>query len=307
MASPHENHQIVSITKVVTVYPKVLQPQRVLCLSNLDRQCPMLMYLVFFYKNSDHHQAYENMCLDSVFNSLKSGLEATLSVWYPAAGRLSLNQSDDKLNLWCNNEGAILVEAVTQVRMLELGDLSEYNEFFENLVYKPSFDGNFSKMPLVVAQVTKFGCGGYSIGIGASHLLFDGLAAYDFFNAWAYNSAMKKRNTVIDQVQKPVHERGTLLIGACQASSSNPQARPAAIEHLYELIKQAASRDQEERSNYDHQLPQIGWSDQKSNFVLQTYHLSGAMIEELKKKHLCERKGYLPFSSFEILAAHLWK
>jgi len=35
----------------------------------------------------------------------------------------------------------------------ELGDLTQYNEFYENLVYKPSLDGDFSVMPLVVAQV----------------------------------------------------------------------------------------------------------------------------------------------------------
>lgn len=76
-----------------------------------------------------------------------------MSVWYSAAGRLCLNQNDGKLNIWCNNNGAVLVEAVTQVKISELGDLSQYNEFFEKLVYKPVFDGNFSLMPLVVAQV----------------------------------------------------------------------------------------------------------------------------------------------------------
>lgn len=144
------NFPTVCVTKSLTVYPKSFHPQQILTLSNLDRQCPLLMYLVFFYKPSSVHQ---NLSLDLVFSRLKSGLEETLSVWYPAAGRLSLNPHDGKLNLWCNNKGAILVEAVTQVKISELGDLSQYNEFLESLVYKPLFSGNFAEMPLVVAQV----------------------------------------------------------------------------------------------------------------------------------------------------------
>lgn len=157
MATQHENYTTtVTITKRVSVYPKTLHPQKIINLSNLDRQCPMLMYLVFFYKPP---QVYNNskFSINSVFSSLKSGLEETLSVWYPAAGRLislkSSSNDDEKLNLWCNNQGAVLVEAVTQVMISELGDLSQYNDFFENLVYKPVFNGNFSEMPLVVAQV----------------------------------------------------------------------------------------------------------------------------------------------------------
>ncbi|KAE8700312.1 hypothetical protein F3Y22_tig00110557pilonHSYRG00199 [Hibiscus syriacus] len=68
--------------------------------------------------------------------------------------KLNLNPSDGgKFNLWCSNGGAVLVEADTKAKIIELGDLSQYNEFFKHLVYKPDFHGNFSEMPLVVAQV----------------------------------------------------------------------------------------------------------------------------------------------------------
>lgn len=76
-----------------------------------------------------------------------------MSVWYPAAGRLVLNPTSQKLDLVCNNAGAVLVEAVTQVKISDLGDLSKYKKFYENLVYRPGFYGDFSKMPLIAAQV----------------------------------------------------------------------------------------------------------------------------------------------------------
>ncbi|KAG4144784.1 hypothetical protein ERO13_D05G060000v2 [Gossypium hirsutum] len=306
MATQHdENYPTVRVTKTVSVLPKSLNPTQKIHLSNLDRQCPLLMYVVFFYKSS---AAYQNLPLDSIFSCLKSGLEETLSIWYPAAGRLSLNPSDGKLNLWCSNDGAVLVEAVTSAKIIELGDLSQYNEFFEHLAYKPDFHGNFSEMPLVVAQVTGFGCGGYSIAIGSSHSLFDGPATYDFLHAWASNSAIlkQKRGT---ELYKPVHERGALLVknpGITKLPESGSSAtRAVAIDHLYQLIKQAMSGQTcgPDTKFGSGKLPDVG----NSNLVLKTFHLSGAMIESLKSKVFGERSGSFSCSSFELLAAHLWK
>ena len=140
-------------TKRVNVYPKTIQPSKIIKLTNLDRQCPTLMYLVFFY-NPSHYNNFSN---DSIFSKLEGSLEETLSIWYPAAGRLWKNPNNgDKLDLWCNNGGVVMVEAFTQTRFSELGNLSQYNKVFENLVYKPNCNGNYdiSEMPLLVAQVS---------------------------------------------------------------------------------------------------------------------------------------------------------
>ncbi|KAK7311213.1 hypothetical protein RJT34_09203 [Clitoria ternatea] len=314
MAAQHGNDPstIVSISKIVPVYPKLVQPERVLTLSNLDRQCPKLMHLVFFYDNLSS-QTLKDLPLNSVFSSLKSGLEQTLTLWYPGAGRLIRhNQSDGKLNLWCNNHGAVLAQAETLVKISQLGNLCEYNELFEKLVYKPAFDGNFSNMPLIVAQVTRFGCGGYSIGIGTSHSLFDGPANYEFLYAWASNSEIVKgrRRCSDDELPKPVHERGILLLsGNLQAprgttnAHNNKEARAMAIDHLYQLIMQAASG----QKGFDPLHIGRGPSNQNNKCVLKTYHFSGAIIDDLKRKHFPMLRGSLHFSTFEILVAHLWK
>lgn len=154
--------------------------------------------------------------------------------------------------------------------------------------------------------MTKFGCGGYSVGIGTSHSLFDGPATFDFVRAWASNSAVMKEKGG-DELHKPVHERGTLLVGNCDAQKA--KIRAAAIDHLYQLIQQAAITDQNPAST-DHRkqgdqlnLYQMGCS----NYVLKTFHLTGAMIEKLKGKILGERRGNFSCSSFEVVTAHLWK
>ncbi|KDP33533.1 hypothetical protein JCGZ_07104 [Jatropha curcas] len=146
-------------------------------------------------------------------------------------------------------------------------------------------------MPLVVAQVTKFKCGGYSVGIGTSHSLFDGPATFDFLCAWASNSAIMKEKARHYQLQKPVHDRGPLLqVGNYHAPKPNRIMRAAAIDHLYQLIQQAVA---------DH--PQI--NSPNPNYVLKTFHLTAAMIENLKRKLL----GSFSCSSFEAVTAHLWK
>ncbi|MBA0564768.1 hypothetical protein Golob_009681, partial [Gossypium lobatum] len=156
--------------------------------------------------------------------------------------------------------------------------------------------------------VTGFGCGGYSIGIGSSHSLFDGPATYDFLHAWASNSAIlkQKRGT---ELYKPVHERGALLVenpGITKLPESGSSAtRAVAIDHLYQLIKQAMSGQTcgPDTKFGSGKLHDVG----NSNLVLKTFHLSGAMIESLKSKVFGERSGSFSCSSFELLAAHLWK
>ncbi|XP_022941116.1 brassinosteroid-related acyltransferase 1-like [Cucurbita moschata] len=286
MATSH-----VSVTKTLTVFPKTLNSPKLLELSNLDRQCPLHVYLIFFYKPSS------SSSFDSVFTKLKIGLEETLSVWSPAAGRLEPNPANGKLNLRCNNRGAILVQSFTNVEISKLGDLSNYNEFFEKLVYKPVLNGNFSEFPLVVAQVTRFGCGGYSIGTGISHSLFDGPAAYEFLSAWAAKSAIfkDKKEPYGVELHTPVHERGRLLMGYDAKRSLEKRAMPVsgavAIDHLYRLIMQSMTGKEE-----------MG----KKEYVYRTFRLSRGMIERLKKNAMGENGGFA-CSSFDVIAAHLWK
>ncbi|CAO2816887.1 unnamed protein product [Amaranthus hypochondriacus] len=281
-------------------------------LSNLDRQCPTLMYLVFFY-NPCHYNNFSN---DSIFSKLKGSLEETLSTWYPAAGRLWKNPNNgDKLDLWCNNGGVVMVEAFTQTRFSELGNLSQYNYFFENLVYKPTCNnGNYdiSEMPLLVAQVTKFGCGGYSIGIGTSHALFDGQATFNFISAWA-----SKTHGINKELEwhKPLHERERLLMlnnhnqtpkfkinNTNNHPNSDAITKVAAIQHLYQLIIQTAN------TNNMIKNPQLLVPSTQEDCVLSTFHFSGAMIDDLKRRiYGLNHFSASMCSSFEIVTAHLWK
>lgn len=141
-----------------------------------------------------------------------------------------------------------------------------------------------------------------------SHSLFDGPAAHDFLYAWASNSLIVEGKGRLEQ-QQPLHERGsTVLLSVTNCSAPNVNTtklskksssitkRAAAIDHLYQLIMQAAT---------DQSLSDL--DSNQNSYILRTFHLSSTMIESLKSKVSGKRGGSSSCSSFEVVAAHLWK
>lgn len=149
----------------------------------------------------------------------------------------------------------------------------------------------------MITQVTQFKCGGYSIGIGTSHSLFDGPAAYDFLHAWSSNSAVTKEKGYRLEIHVPVHHRGRLLLPnpQKQVAIANPVKSAAAIDHLYRLIMQSAVNP--------NNLSDV----RSSRLVLKTFDLGGEFIESLKRELCKGMNGSFSCSSFEVVSAHLWK
>lgn len=289
----------VVLKQVVSVYPLPSQSKHggdsILSLSNLDRKCPMLMYTVFFYRPT------EELMLAAVFQTLKTALEKTLAVWYPAAGRLKINKSDGKFDLLCNDAGAVMAEASTDFRFSGFGDISQYNPFFEKLVYKPVFSPTFEDMPLISAQVTKFACGGFSLGFGSSHSLFDGLGTKTFLEAWA---AMASKSTVeISKLPQPIHERTRLFVTASGSASPPNLKSVVPFKHLIELIERGI--DSEETKLWECRFNGMSWASQGS-YALKTFSVSKEMVRQLKKKTI-EEGGPSNPSAFDVVAAHLWR
>ncbi|CAN6448107.1 unnamed protein product [Victoria cruziana] len=275
-----------------------------LLLSNIDRKCPMLMYTIFFYSTAVDD-------FESVVQKMKRGLEKALFYWYPAAGRLNTNQESGKLDIVCNMKGALLVEASTAMEMSQLGDLSQYKPFYEKLVYRPPFDGYFSDMPLVVVQVTRFGCGGYAVGVGTSHSLFDGPGKFSFLTAWALLTS--GRSDVIPKLMEPVHGRSELLVAQnnenreCDRHDDPTAEVVVPFYHLIQLIEQAMSSAHRPEliaageCNYS----RIG-STMHDGYVYLTFTLSRGLIDGVKREIELDGKG-TDCSTFEVVAIHLWK
>ncbi|KAI6675944.1 hypothetical protein NL676_036740 [Syzygium grande] len=78
------------------------------------------------------------------------------------------------------------VVAEANCALSELGDMTKPDpERLGKLVYDIPGANSILEMPLVVAQVTKFRCGGFTLGLCMNHCMFDGIVAMEFVNSWA--------------------------------------------------------------------------------------------------------------------------
>lgn len=143
-------------------------------LSNFDAGSIMVKTIQCFnYKAIDGE-------LDAA-QAIKDGLAKVLVHYYPLAGRLT---REKHFMINCTGEGALFVEAEADCT---LEDIHSYftkpnSATLEKLVY--DIGHGTQNPPLLVAQVTKFKCGGFVFGLCMDHIVFDGIGAMEFVNSW---------------------------------------------------------------------------------------------------------------------------
>lgn len=141
----------VSIIKSLTVRSCEETKEQVIELSGLDRISPAILYTVFFYKSSCAEQQLSDG--NDHFERAKMALEKVLISWFPAAGRLRINEATGKLEIECNGKGVTMITAVTDSKLEELGYLNEYKACYEKLVPLIPSSMAISENPIVVIQV----------------------------------------------------------------------------------------------------------------------------------------------------------
>ncbi|KAL0419445.1 UNVERIFIED_CONTAM: 3'-N-debenzoyl-2'-deoxytaxol N-benzoyltransferase [Sesamum radiatum] len=145
-----------------------------LYLSNLDDMVGVRVFTptVYFYQSKGLKSR-----LESVVQILKDALRRVLVPYYPFTGRLRETKNGKLEVFFGPDQGALLVEAHSDVALADLGDLSVPNPAWIKLIYRFPNEEEYKvvDMPLVIAQVTKFSCGGLSLGLRICHCLCDGL------------------------------------------------------------------------------------------------------------------------------------
>ncbi|KAJ6296132.1 hypothetical protein OIU78_024047 [Salix suchowensis] len=113
---------------------------------------------------------------------LKEALSKVLVSFYPVAGRLA-RDANGRVEINCNGEGVLFVEAETDSAMDDFVDLKRSDELPQLI---PTVDySDISSYPLLVLQVTRFRCGGVCLGVGWHHILADGTGCLHFINTWS--------------------------------------------------------------------------------------------------------------------------
>ncbi|RDX94378.1 Spermidine coumaroyl-CoA acyltransferase, partial [Mucuna pruriens] len=194
---------VLDLKDVVIVKPCKPTPSGLHSLSTIDsdRVLNILCQTIYVYQaNLDS----PNGQLDPA-HVIKEALSKALVYYYPLAGKI-VTLDDGKLGINCSADGVPFLEATANCELSSLHYLEGVDvSIAHKLVFNnPSQDGT-GRHPLNF-MVTKFLCGGFTIGMGMSHNVCDGFGASQFFRALAELACGKSEPSV-----KPVWERERLV------------------------------------------------------------------------------------------------
>ncbi|KAF5179012.1 Spermidine coumaroyl-coa acyltransferase [Thalictrum thalictroides] len=204
--------------EIVFVKPSQLTPSDILSFSSVDNDpnLEILCQTIYVYRANEDlpitKADYGSLKSHNPSNKLdpacviQEALSKVLVYYYPLAGKLKRNKGDGKLEINCTGEGVPFLVATADCTLQSLryfdGNDVETAKLF---VFEVLGDENAGTHPLLI-QVTKFACGGFTIGMGLSHSVCDGFGAAQFFRAMAEYASGKVECTV-----KPVWARERLV------------------------------------------------------------------------------------------------
>ncbi|XP_031394098.1 omega-hydroxypalmitate O-feruloyl transferase-like [Punica granatum] len=171
------NGGVIMVKKVPPVFvtPESETPGGFYFLSSLDQAIPFLMQTIYVFRASS----------ETVADVLQQSLAKALVHFYPLTGAMTLD-SEGRFVVDCSKKSVAFVEAVANCTIDMIGDLRVPDpDITRKLVYMDPNVKSFLDLPLLTAQVTKFRCGGFTLGLSISHTVADGVSAMAFVNSWA--------------------------------------------------------------------------------------------------------------------------
>ncbi|KAK7377835.1 hypothetical protein VNO80_03268 [Phaseolus coccineus] len=267
---------MVSIQSRYTVFPSETTPNEKLF--SLCEQIKLRTHapLLYVFKPHPHHDT------SSFVNTLRHSLSQALTIYYPVAGRLSWIQGG-RWELHCNAKGAQVLEAICKdVNLDDLGDFVP-THLVSQLIPTIDYDVPIEDTPLLVAQLTRFPCGGVTIGVALCRGSIDGIATMRFMNTWA--KLARRQNVEVT----PCHDRNVL---------SSYKAHSGLHDH----------------SEFHPPPPWLGPLGKDTKVVVAIVKLTREQVKKLKHKGNHDSTnttspgpGSQPYSTFEVVSGHLWR
>uniref|UniRef100_A0A2N9FUP4 Uncharacterized protein n=1 Tax=Fagus sylvatica TaxID=28930 RepID=A0A2N9FUP4_FAGSY len=167
---------MITIKSISIVVPSEPTPNGPLQLSESDQIMPWTHpTFIYIYRSNNN--------IPLSFETMNNSLSRALAHFYPLAGRLKWIEGG-RLQVDCNAIGVQVLEAHSDLKLDELGDFAPTGTV-EDLVPKIDYTTPIEEWPLLRVQLTRFVCGGLSVGVAISHTLVDGLSTTNFINSWA--------------------------------------------------------------------------------------------------------------------------
>ncbi|KAH7437709.1 hypothetical protein KP509_05G085100 [Ceratopteris richardii] len=266
----------VKLQEPEVVTPEVAIESQSYFLTNLDQNIASIVQTVYLF-DAKSEKAGEDPA-----QTIKEALRKALVHYYPLAGRLAISP-EGKLHVDYSGQGVIFVAAESDAALSAVGDVSkEDSGRLGKLVYQVPGARHLLEMPLVTAQVTKFACGGFVLGLAMNHCLFDGIGAMEFVNSWGEIARGLPLST------PPVIDRSFL-------KARNPPKIECAHNEFVQID------DDTEDQTSPEGIGAVG-----KDIIFKTYPFSSDALEKLKK--LAMEGGELQrCSSFQALVAYVWR
>ncbi|KAI3444046.1 hypothetical protein Pfo_000711 [Paulownia fortunei] len=216
---------------------------------------------IYFYKHSTKLEA------ENVVSILKDSLSKALSLFYPLAGRLNwAAEGGSRVELHCNGKGVPIFEAESEAAVEDFGD------------FTPT-----TAIQALIPSLTRFRCGGVSVGLGISHVMADGPSALHFVDEWT------KFARGAGPVVPPFLDRKVLET----EKPLNFKFDPSVLRPPPTLTGQEDSLEQ-----------------RKKPISVAFLSLSKLQIEKLRNKanlDFDKENSGRGYSRFEAVAAHIWR
>ncbi|XP_043725396.1 alcohol acyltransferase 9-like [Telopea speciosissima] len=272
----------IQVKEAVLVTPSERTPTHVLALSAVDSQLFLrftIEYLFVYRSRSVNDRSATRA-------RLKAALSQALVPYYPLAGRVRAARPDGShLEVVCRAEGAVFIEAVSDISATELELAPRYSTQWRNLLSFHVPDVIRGAPPLVV-QLTWLPDDAAAVAVGISHCICDGIGSAEFLNAFA--DLATGRRGITDLKPKPVWNRHLLdpVIRTHHQPGCHPEFNP--VQDLSGFVH---------RFSREPLTPTSFTFDRRALTQLKKLSLSTSRPSELE----------LSYTSFEVLTAHVWR
>ncbi|CAI9118776.1 OLC1v1020386C1 [Oldenlandia corymbosa var. corymbosa] len=265
----------------ISLFSKSSDENETIFLSNIDQALGFPVETLYFFEvpTGKSHSTL------NVGQRVKEAVEVLLGPYYFMAGRLNFNEEAKRMELICNNAGVLFVSATSELTLKDLGNLSQPNPTFHHFVHRPGLYKSLPEKALFTIQVTRFSCGGFSIGFTMHHSINDGKSASDMLHNLA--SICRGEGLKVETIN---NDR------TCIKARNPPQIKFPHSEYvkLQKTPNLPSSFTSQERTTPS----PLVFSDK---YVHKTFHFSPEMLNTLKKQAMTK------CSTFDAIVAHIWK
>ncbi|KAL1825225.1 hypothetical protein DCAR_0313359 [Daucus carota subsp. sativus] len=263
----------VEVKQITLITPSEPTPTQTLSLSALDSQLFLRFPIEYLLTYEPSHGSDKSTTIAQI----KLALARALVPYYPLAGRVRARQHGSGLEVVCQAQGAVFIEAESSADISDFEVVPLYVTERRKMLSLHVVDV-LRGDPLLVVQLTWLLHGAVALGVGFSHCMCDGVGSVEFLNSFAEFARLGKSNA------KPVWDRH-LLDPSHYGSDSVGHPEFHRVADLCGFMS---------RFSHDKLTPTSVTFDKIS-------------LSELKRVALTSRVETVSYTSFEVLSAHIWR